>query len=83
MRQNISNMINLPNLPPHLPQLKVGAPVILLRNLSPSTGVARLRVARVSQRVLECEILAGKPAGTMVDIVNVLLRIGSMPIWRC
>jgi ATP-dependent DNA helicase PIF1 len=33
------NTINLSSLPPHLLKLKVGAAVILLRNLSPSTGL--------------------------------------------
>ena len=54
------NTINLSSLPPHLLKLKVGAAVILLRNLSPSTGMCngtRLRVVRISQRVIECEIL--------------------------
>src|SRR5439155_23882202 len=43
------NTINLPTLPPHQLKLKIGAPVILLRNLSQSTGMCngtRLRVAR-------------------------------------
>src|SRR5438876_7161205 len=48
------NTVNLSNLPPHELKLKIGTPVILLRNLSPSTGLCngtRLRVARISQRV--------------------------------
>src|SRR5438552_17980966 len=50
------NTINLSSLPPHLLKLKVGAAVILLRNLSPSTGMSngtRLHVVRISQRVIE------------------------------
>src|SRR5438552_7752201 len=50
------NTINLSSLPPHLLKLKVGAAVILLRNLSPSTGLCngmRLCVVWISQRVIE------------------------------
>src|SRR5205814_2422887 len=70
------NTVNLSNLPPHELKLKIGAAVILLRNLSPSTGLCngtRLRVARISQRVVECEILGGKYAGNMVMIPRIPL----------
>jgi hypothetical protein len=71
------NTIDMSSLPPHLLKLKVGAPVILLRNLSPSTGLCngtRLRVVRISQRVVECEILAGKYAGNMIFIPRIPLE---------
>src|SRR5437773_4547850 len=74
------NTINLSNLPPHELKLKIGATVILLRNLSPSTGLCngtRLRVARISQRVVECEILGGKYAGNMVMIPRIPLSPSS------
>ena len=67
-------------LPPHKLKLKIGATVILLRNLSPSTGLCngtRLRVARISQRVVECEILGGKYAGNMVMIPRIPLSPSS------
>src|SRR5436305_881257 len=56
------NTINLSNLPLHKLKLKIGAPVILLCNLNPSA------VARISQKVIECEKLGGKHAGNMVVI---------------
>src|SRR5438552_16183907 len=70
------NTINLSSLPPHLLKLKVSAAVILLCNLSPSTGMCNgthLRVVRISQRVIECEILAGKHAVNMVFIPRIPL----------
>ena len=72
------NTINLPTLPPHELKLKIGAPVILLRNLNQSTGLCngtRLRVARISQRVVECEILSGKYAGNMIMIPRIPFAI--------
>ena len=74
------NTVNLSNLPPHELKLKIGAIVILLRNLSPSIGLCnetRLRVIRISQRVIECEILGGKYAGNMVMIPRISLSPSS------
>ena len=74
------NSINLPTLPLHKLKLKVAAPVILLRNLSPPRGLCngtRLRVNRVQQRIVECEILSGKHAGTHVWIPRIPLAPSS------
>ena len=74
------NTVNLSNLPPHKLKLKIGAPVILLRNLSPSIGLCngtRLRVVRISQRIVECEILGGKYAGNMIIIPRIPLSSSS------
>ena len=60
------NTIDLPNLPPHKLIVKVGAPVILLRNLDHSAGLCngtRLRIMRCQPRVLNCRILSGRHAG--------------------
>src|SRR5438046_4609410 len=74
------NTVNLSNLPPHELKLKIGAPVILLRNLSQSTGMCngtRLHVAHISQRVVECQILSGKYINNMVMIPWILLSPSS------
>ena len=87
------NTINLASLPPHLLKLKVGATVILLRNLSPSTRICngtRLHVVRIRQRVIEYEILAGQHAGIIVFIPRIPLAsssaanlpFDSVPFWR-
>ena len=68
------NSVDVSNLPPHELNLKVGAPVILLRNLDPSAGMCngtRMRVVRCGARVIECEILTGKHASQIVFIPRI------------
>jgi ATP-dependent DNA helicase PIF1 len=70
----------LPALPPHLLKLKVGAPVILLRNLNPAAGLCngtRTPVGQCGQRVVECEILSGKYAGHRTFLLRIALSFPS------
>ena len=58
----------------HKIQLKVGGPVILLRNLKQSIGLCngtRLIVVRLGNRVVEAEILTGNKVGKRVFIPRV------------
>lgn len=57
-----------PSLPPSRLQIKVGAPVILLRNLYPKHGLCngtRMVITRISPRCLEARILSGDFAGQL------------------
>jgi ATP-dependent DNA helicase PIF1 len=68
------NTIDVSNLPPHDLNLKVGAPVILLRNLDLSAGMCdgtRMCVVRFGDRVIECQILTGKHANEIVFIPQI------------
>ena len=70
------NIINLSNLPSHLFKLKIDTIVILLRNLSSSTGMCNetyLHVVQISQRVIEYEILVDKYAEIMIFIPHISL----------
>ena len=54
------NTITLSGLPPHLLEIKVNTPVVLLRNLDPSNDLfngTRLQVQAISNQILTCHIL--------------------------
>lgn len=62
------------SLPPGELHLKIGCPLILLRNLAPTQGLCngtRLVVTRVSERVLEVQILGGKHHGSIAFIPRI------------
>ena len=66
--------LNLASLPPSKLKLKVGAPVILLRNLYPKEGLCngtRMTVTRMQRWCIEVRILEGQFAG----VVKILPRI--------
>jgi ATP-dependent DNA helicase PIF1 len=72
------NCVEVANLPHHELKIKIGTPVILLRNLNPSAGLCngtRLRVLRCGQRVVEGEILGGKHVGERVFIPRIPLSL--------
>lgn len=60
------NSINIGGFPLHRLALKVGCPIMLLRNLDPTTGMCngtRLIVSQMSRRVIEAIIMCGPHAG--------------------
>ncbi|KAF5349437.1 hypothetical protein D9758_014620 [Tetrapyrgos nigripes] len=68
--------LNSSGLPPGELHLKVGCPLILLRNLSPAEGLCngtRLLLRRISPRVLEASILGGEHDGEVVFIPRIKL----------
>ena len=53
------NTLNLSGLPPHNLKLKVGLPIIMLRNLNPNEGLCngtRLIIKNIFNRLIEAEI---------------------------
>jgi hypothetical protein len=63
--------INSTSLPPGELRLKIGCPLILLRNLSPSNGLcngSRMTVVGISNRVLEVRIIGGDHDGELALI---------------
>jgi hypothetical protein len=70
------NTISLPGMPLHRTSIKPGCPIILLRNLDPSSGLCngtRLTVTRTGERVIEAKILTGSHSGDTVFIPRISL----------
>ncbi|KAL3644421.1 hypothetical protein CASFOL_011724 [Castilleja foliolosa] len=70
------NSIKCSGVPNHELNLKVGTPVMLLRNTDSSNGLCnstRLLITRLGSYVLECKILTGHSAGEKVLIPRLSL----------
>jgi ATP-dependent DNA helicase PIF1 len=65
------NRLNISGLPPHKLVLKIGQPIILLRNINSTAGLGngtRLIVKNIYERLIEAQISFGTFSGTTVFI---------------
>lgn len=64
------NDLNPSGMPPHILTLKVGSPVMLLRNMKPPKlcNGTRLQVKALHKNVLDCTIITGRGEGESVYI---------------
>ncbi|XP_057719139.1 uncharacterized protein LOC130933525 [Arachis stenosperma] len=81
----ILNGINCSGLPPHKLVLKVGAPVMLLRNIDQTNGLCngtRMQVRRMGNHVIECKTLTGNKVGSIVLIprLNLIPNNETLPV---
>ncbi|KAL5697342.1 hypothetical protein ACHQM5_030793 [Ranunculus cassubicifolius] len=70
------NSLNPSCLPPFKLRLKIGCPIMLLRNIAPRDGLCngtRLKVLQCGARVIEALILTGNKAGDRVFIPRITL----------
>jgi hypothetical protein len=81
--EDILNAITQPNYPDHRLVLKVGMPVILLRNLNQAMGLCngtRLLITRLADCVFEATVMTGLAVGQSVCIPMIVLN-ASNPEW--
>ena len=59
------NSIELPGLPSHILKLKIGAPIILLRNIRPPylMNGTRLIITKLKKHIIEAKIIYGLNKG--------------------
>ena len=83
---DILNGFDFPGFPRHKLDLKVGAVVILIRNLSLDNGLCngtRMVITAYARNALECRIVTGEKKGTVVLIPKIKLQhegSGKFPI---
>jgi hypothetical protein len=74
------NSLDPSGLPPFKLHLKVGCPIMLLRNIAPKAGLCngtRLMVVRCATRIIEAQILTGEKFGNLVFIPRISLTPSS------
>ncbi len=70
------NILQFSGIANHELELKVGVPILLLRNFNQSIGLCngtKLIVKRLGQRVIEAEIIIGNNVGKRVFIPRIIM----------
>ena len=70
------NSLKHPGFPNHQLKLKVGLPVMLLRNINQSAGLCngtRMTITKLGEKVIEAQIITGAHVGTKVCIPQIIM----------
>jgi len=76
------NSLMTSSLPNHCIKLKIGTPIMLLRNLDQTQGLCndtRLIITRLEKHVIAAEIISGKNSGHMVYIPRMSMSPSQSP----
>ncbi|XP_018443555.1 uncharacterized protein LOC108815454 [Raphanus sativus] len=71
------NSIKTSGLPNHSIRLRIGTPVMLLRNIDPDEGLCngtRLQITQMANHIIEAKVITGKRIGDKVWLHRVLLE---------
>ena len=75
------NQLEFNGVPSHQLALKVGTPVMLLRNINPSMGLCngtRLIITQLSSKVIQAQIITGSNIGNQVFIPRIIFPINEI-----
>ncbi|KAJ8888509.1 hypothetical protein PR048_008000 [Dryococelus australis] len=80
--QDFLNSLNPSCLPPHELSLKVGTPIMLLRNISPPNmcNGTRLLIKDLKENLVVATILTGRAAGQLANIPRITMIPTDLPI---
>nr|XP_043611707.1 uncharacterized protein LOC122583355 [Erigeron canadensis] len=73
---DILNAVKLSGVPNHILTLKVGVPVMLLRNIDQANGLCngtRLQIRKLGEHVMEAKVITGSRSGDIVHIPRMKL----------
>ena len=74
----VLNTVKVNNFPYHRLVLKVGVPIMLIRNISQSIGLlngTRLIITRLAEKVIEVRVMTGSNIGDVVYIPRICLSV--------